>query len=150
MSAIIAAAAEKVRDSVPKTIPSATFEEGMINDFETFAGAVEKELNLSGLGCINGAKSGGAARKSKKRSSGGDPKPSSGGKRPAPPSGPRSKKPAAKRPKKSSSSSSSRGRREDSVERQQRLDDRHRVSANADPRAQEKGARDARAGRRKR
>ena len=150
MYAIVAAAAEKVRASVPKTIPSATFEEDMINDFETFAGAVEKELNLSGLGCIVSVKSGGAARKSKKRASGGGPK-ASGGKRSAPPSGPRSKKPAAKRPKAgSSSSSSSKGRRETSPERQKRLNARDRVPKNADPLAQERGAAAAEAGRRRR
>ena len=151
MYAIVAAAAEKVRGSVPKTIPSATFEEGMITDFETFAGAVEKELNLKGLGCITGVKGGASGKRSKKRSSGGGPKPSSGGKRSAPPSGPRSKKPAAKRPKAgSSSSSSSKGRRETSPERQKRLNARDRVPKNADPLAQERGAAAAEAGRRRR
>ena len=93
-----------------------------------------------------------SCNKSKKRSSGGGPKPSSGGKRPAPaaPAGPRSKKPAAKRPKKTgpSSSSSSKGRG-NSVERQERLNQRDRVPKNANPRAQEKGAAAAEAGRRK-
>ena len=147
MYAIIAAAAEKVRGSVPKTLPSATFEEGMIKDFETFAGAVEKELNLSGLGCIAGVK---GRKKSRPRPrASGDA--SSGGKRSAPPSGPRSKKPAAKRPKAgSSSSSSSKGRRETSPERQKRLNARDRVPKNADPLAQERGAAAAEAGRRRR
>ena len=149
MSAIIAAAAEKVRESVPKTTPHVTFDEDMITDFKTFARAVEKELNLTGLGCITGVKGGAAGRKGKKRASGGGPK-ASGGKRSAPPSGPRSKKPAAKRPKAgSSSSSSSKGRRETSPERQKRLNARDRVPKNADPLAQERGAAAAEAGRRR-
>ena len=89
--------------------------------------------------------------KGAKRSSGGAAKQSSGGKRPvaAAPAGTSSKKPAAKRPKAGSSSSSSKGRG-NSVERQERLNQRDRVPKNADPRAQEKGAAAAEAGRRRR
>ena len=152
MYAIVAAAAEKARESLPdlKMMPSVTFDDGMVKDFETFARAVEKELNLTGLGCIAGVKSGGAGERGKKQSSGGG-QPSSGGKRPAAPAGTSSKKPAAKRPKKGpSSSSSSKGRRETSPERQERLNQRDRVPKNADPLAQERGAAAAEAGRRKR
>ena len=98
MSAAIAAAAKKVRGSVPKTTPSATFEEGMIKDFETFAGAVEKELNLSGLGCITGVK-GGAAGKKKSR-----PRAPSRSRSPSPSSGRPRKNKKAPPPKKTKKS----------------------------------------------
>ena len=87
MYAIVAAAAKTARASVPKTIPSSSFSDGMVKDFETFAGEVEKELNLSGLGCITGVKGRGAGKKKSRP-------------RPRAPSRSRSPSPSSGRPRK--------------------------------------------------
>ena len=44
----VADAANKCRDSVPKTTPTARFDAGMVRDFKAFAKAVGKQLNLTG------------------------------------------------------------------------------------------------------
>ncbi|CAH0375256.1 unnamed protein product [Pelagomonas calceolata] len=105
MYAIIAAAAEKARESLPEleTIPSKTFSNGMIKDFETFAGAVEKELNLSGLGCITGVK---GRKKSRPRPRARSP---SRSRSPSPSSGPPRKKKKAPPPKKKKKKSNAGG-----------------------------------------
>ena len=96
--AIVAAATEKAREFLPEleTIPSKTFSNGMIKDFETFAGAVEKELNLSGLGCITGVK---GRKKSRPR-----PRAPSRSRSPSPSSGRPRKKKKAPPPKKTKKS----------------------------------------------
>ena len=138
VKALIAAAAKKARASLPKmkTIPDLKFDENMIGEFETFGDAVVDELNLTGLGCWGGG--GGKKPKPKKR------RRARSRSRSSSPSGAPSKKPASKKKKKSKKPA-----RENSPERQAVIDARRRPTANANPRGQLKGARDAKAGRRK-
>ena len=134
VKALIAAASKKARGSVLKTIPSLTFDQGMVDDFGTFADAVVDELNLTGLGCWTGG-----GKKKKKRS-----RRARSRSRSSSPSGAPSKKPASKKKK-----SKKKPARENSPERQAVIDARRRPTANADPRGQLEGARNAKAGRRK-